>query len=467
MIITPSLYVCLYTIGSICAYFVENARIPKQSVSKGGGDFSMFGIDKRMDGNRDLNLPPTWEQFCSKEDTTNPAAAFSSYRCLIDSSSSGKWNFSELRNYISTKRIKYAFYVNCKNNAQISLPYNGKSRNIVKLHVRDCLATDYFADNQNSDLNQVPDELEEYVLINVQYVISLEALNKTLHSTPENLLKSAKCGDDETLKVRIERNESYSFTGQVRNASSFWSIASKSIIEERIYPHKCIYENLYLLEESLSPYKSRYFAEVLTEQNVFPELRILNISHCDIYYIPEQFKTWEIYFPKLEYLDMSNNRIQDIMFPEGTRAVSNLSIPLLTFDVTHNDISKLSVRILERIIQSKHLFVKIEHNPLNCSCTDDMKELLRYIRNTDWNSAKYSRYRYVRDLQCHSPDRVRGRRLKDLSSSDLNCDHDLVPIIVVLSVLICFLSLGIILILRFRPTIHNPCVDHSTKTNSK
>lgn len=398
------------------------------------------------------NLPDSWEDFCfldgseSKNNTIH-------YNCYIDDASSGKWNFTELRKYISLINALYSFNVKCEQLSRISLPDKGKSKNIVKLHVQDCILTDYYADDRNLELDTFPDVMEEYVLINVQIEVGYKAikdhasLNRS--SVPNNLV----CGDEETLKVLIKRNHRFIFVNDMpMDLSIFVNLATQMIANDRQLTVKCVFKSLRTLEDSYT-IRYRYYANALTEQKLYPVLKILNVSHSDIYYIPEQFKNWWIYFEALEYMDMSYNRIQDILFPISLNGVWGKPIPNLTYDLTHNEVSQLSVRMFERLILNEKIFVNITDNPFNCTCTNEMKEVLKYIQETDWNSEKYKRYQYFRDLRCRLPESVRGRRLKDLTTNDINCDFELMPVTVALSVLSFFLIAFFIFILKYRREI--------------
>ena len=400
-------------------------------------------------------LPPYWNDFCTLQNITQESVDLYSYFCHINTSTSGRWNFTELRSYIKSKNVKYIFDVRCKDNASISLPRNAKGKNILKLFVRDCVATDYYADFQNPELDFYPDELEEYVLINVNHLISVIAMGHSLLKNIDSLPKNVECGDDETLKIKMERNITFAFKDDdddnTESLRLLETMSSKNIIEKRMSSQKCNFKNLRLLDLSVSSSKMRFYAEMLTEQNRFPVLQVLNISHSKIYYIPAQFKYWWIYFPKLEYLDMSYNRIQDINF--NTVETINHQVPRLTFDFTSNNISRLSVSILERIIHIKNVFIKLANNPFNCTCTDEMKDIMKYIHETDWKSEKYQRYEYLKDLECYFPENVRGRRLKDLTARDIRCEFELMPITVSLCVLSSVLLVFIIVMLKYRREI--------------
>ncbi|XP_048776451.1 toll-like receptor 2 type-2 [Ostrea edulis] len=401
-------------------------------------------------------LPPSWDEFCTLQGE-EANSTYNPYYCFIDGTSSGKWNFSVLRKHISSKNVKYSFDVQCQKGAKISLPLAAKGKNIIKLHVRDCMADDYYADFQNPELNSFPDELEEYIMINVIRLIGVKSMFENLQRKSANLPKNVVCGDEETLKVKIERNETFSFINDLDNPERamemFRTIGTRNIIDKRMSPHKCFYKKLYLLDVSITTQKDRYYVATLTEQNQFPELKILNISHSTIYYIPQQFKNWWIYFEKLEYLDMSYNLIQDFIFPINYEGIWGSPIPTLTFDLTFNNISRISVRNFERIIQNKKFFIKMAHNPFNCTCTDEMKAVLKYIQETDWTSPKYQRYQYLRDLECQYPGYVKGRRLRDLTLRDINCKFELMPIIVVLSIFSFFLIIFIVVMLKYRREI--------------
>lgn len=106
---------------------------------------------------------------------------------------------------------------------------------------------------------------------------------------------------------------------------------------------------------------------------------------------------------------------------------------------------------------ARYLYVIINNNPINCSCTDQMRDVLKYIRDTDWNSVKYERHQYIRDLKCQFPENIKGRRLRDLTDNDIGCGFKILPIIVVLSILICFLLIFLFLIIRSRLQIRLFC----------
>ncbi|XP_062606172.1 toll-like receptor 1 [Saccostrea cucullata] len=429
--------------------FVRTTTITSTAV-----EFSIFNGTNGIHINQAASdLPPNWEEFCVLQEK-DANLKIHQYICLINTSVSGKWNFSVLRQHILSKDIKYGFDVRCQNGAKISLPDSAKGKNIIKLIVRDCVAVDYFSDYQNLDLDSYPDELEEYVIINVQRLISAKALIKNLQRKYETLQKNLICGDEETLKVKIERNESFPINFDVPevNVQFFTRIATRNMKNSRLRPQTCIFKNLQVLENSVSQ-KTRYYVTSLTEISRFPELKIFNISHSFMIYIPTIFKNWWLFFPKLEYLDLSFNHIQDILFPINNEGVFEQHIPYLTFDYTFNNITRLTVRNFEKIVSNKKIFMKITSNPFNCTCTDEMKEVLKYIKHTDWSSAKYERYAYFRDLMCETPENVRGWRLADLSPRDINCKFELMPVTVALSVLSLILIIFIVVILKYRREI--------------
>ncbi|XP_048772827.2 toll-like receptor 6 [Ostrea edulis] len=451
------LYVCFIgiiqatTTGGSQREFSKTTTIPFVGT---GTNVELDQFNGTISNELDFNLPPSWEEFCVlQEKETNNTVYL--YKCYINESSSGKWNFTELRQHILSKSRKYSFDVHCQSGSRISLPLPAKAKNIIKLHVRDCIADDYFADFQNLDLNSFPDELEEYKMINVQRLVSITDVSENVQIKSETLQKNLICGDEESLKVKIERNETFSFIHDMphMDLQTFTAIATGNILDTRRSPHMCVYKKLQILENSITVSKHRNYAAVLTEQNQFPELKILNISHSHIHYIPGQFKNWWIYFEKLEYLDMSFNLIQDISFPINNAGIWGKPVPVLTLDLTFNNISRISVRGFERFIKNKKCLFKIAHNPFNCTCTDEMKEVLKYIQETDWNSPKYQRYQYLRDLECQYPGYVKGRRLRDLTLQDINCKFELMPIIVVLSIFSFFLIIFIVVMLKYRREI--------------
>lgn len=77
----------------------------------------------------------------------------------------------ELRSYVLIRDIKYSFDVYCENGVNIFLFLNVKVINICKLCVRDCIVIDYYVDYFNYVLDDFFDEFEEYVLINIKYLL--------------------------------------------------------------------------------------------------------------------------------------------------------------------------------------------------------------------------------------------------------------------------------------------------------
>ncbi|XP_078323688.1 toll-like receptor 6 [Crassostrea virginica] len=400
------------------------------------------------------SLPPAWEEFCSLQGKDSyHQQPYYHYSCYIDQTSTGKWNFSQLRTYISTSNASYSFNVQCQTGAKISLPYQNKASNIIKLTVYNCVTVDYFLDFKNHEIDSMPDAMEELRLINVQKQIRVSDFKVNLNLKTDTLPGNLICGDEETLKIVIKRNCSFiiDFDAPI-DLNLFGIIATGNILDSRRSSHKCVFKQLQTLEISVET-KSRYYVNDLTEQRLYPELKILNVSYSDIYYIPEQFKNWWIYFETLEYIDMSHNRIQDILFPVNLEGIWGKPIPSLTYDITHNEISKVSVRMFERLVSNKKIFVNISDNPFNCTCSNEMTEVLKFIRETDWSSERYQRYQYLRDLRCHIPQRVNGRRLRELTNNDINCEFELMPVTLALSVLSFLLIIIMIVILKYRREI--------------
>lgn len=86
----------------------------------------------------------------------------------------------------------------------------------------------------------------------------------------------------------------------------------------------------------------------------------------------------------------------------------NYYVFIVIFDFIFNNISRFFVWNFERIIKKRGIFVKMKNNFFNCSCMDEMKDVLKYIKEIDWNLKKYRCYQYFRELQCYYFENIKG-----------------------------------------------------------
>lgn len=142
----------------------------------------------------------------------------------------------ELRSYVLIRDIKYSFDVYCENGVNIFLFLNVKVINICKLCVRDCIVIDYYVDYFNYVLDDFFDEFEEYVLINIKYLLLVQLMVKSYRKQFDSFFKNVECGDDEILKIKIEWNLIYIFSNDFDDMEKeqFGMIFVRFIIGRRI-----------------------------------------------------------------------------------------------------------------------------------------------------------------------------------------------------------------------------------------
>ena len=107
----------------------------------------------------------------------------------------------------------------------------------------------------------------------------------------------------------------------------------------------------------------------------------------------------------------------------------------------------------------RKLFIDFSHNPLNCTCKEETKQLITFVNDkSKWSQPNYQRYAFMMDLECVYPEEIEGKRLVELKTEDRNCKQELlekiaVKAIVFLSLLSVILIIVIIILLKFRREI--------------
>ncbi|XP_056009409.1 toll-like receptor 6 [Ostrea edulis] len=155
-------------------------------------------------------------------------------------------------------------------------------------------------------------------------------------------------------------------------------------------------------------------------------------------------------------MDLSYNFFTELEF---YTAHDVWDVPMLTMNISHNNISEFKVDKLEELVEMKKLFIDFSHNPLNCSCTEEARQLITYVNDpSKWLLPKYRRYIFMKDLECMYPKSIRGKRLADLKVEDLNCKLErlekiAVEAVVFLNLLSVVVIIVIIILLKFRREI--------------
>ncbi|XP_062571803.1 toll-like receptor 6 [Saccostrea cucullata] len=411
-------------------------------------------------------LPYGWDKFCTlKQESDEKIKVFF---CHVKKQFSGKWSFTELKEHVNNKTVKYKFEIKCEGGSNISVPWPLKARNVLQLQVESCDLDHYLREYTQISPSNIPDELEVLDIVDSVIIIDImDMLNIAINISELN--KDFDCGHEDTLKRYVFRNITYAFdksmelylSSMFNNDLANMSIevlntGSEMLPKSRHIKHKCIFNKLEYADLSINTQTSKFHTELSTENAMFPSLRFFNLSNTRLPNLAEAHRKWYRYFQKLEVMDLSHNLFTELEF-DPTADVWD--IPMLTLNVSYNNISEFKVDKLEELVDMKKLFIDFSHNPLNCSCTEETRQLITYVNDqSKWIQPKYQRYRFMMDLECMYPDDIYGKRLSDLNTEDLNCKHELVERIAVeavvfLSLLSVALIIVIIILLKFRREI--------------
>lgn len=430
-----------WTISSYRLFILFTLCFSVHSVSSSSDKGPHSLRPKRSSESRHL-LPPGWGRFCALRRKRDFQVEID---CLVNKQFSGQWKFNDLIFFLTQQDTKYTFNVRCEDSAAISLYWPMKARNLRGISVENCRIDDYFAGfNQK---NNMPDELEYYVFRNNVIMVDVQ----TLMTVADNAMdQDYDCGNEESVQYFVNRNTTYELldtsdynkviqsyeTLQNRknvmpkaqediplffSALKMSRSGKKQITQTRAKvssaEHKCLFTSLSYKEDS--PSDNGLLPN--DKNSYFPALTIYNVSHSNLRTMPDSMTKWFYHQKNLQLLDASYNNIKKFRFDAH---VDVWNVPVLTVNLSHNNITEIKASQIEELVRTKKLFVDFRNNPLNCSCTDTTKQLISLVKDeSKWSEPSYQRYKYVRDMQCQFPERLRGRRLLDVANVDLDCEY--------------------------------------------
>ncbi|XP_062571858.1 toll-like receptor 2 [Saccostrea cucullata] len=424
------------------------------------------------------SLPTGWDDFCM-EKTEYTSTETMSFKCTIDRNNSGRWNYDELRDHIALKKLKYKFDIECENGANITLKWPFKAINLIEIIVQNCLLEDFYGDYENKMLATFADELQYLRLTDVVAMVSIFDLIY-LAGEIVNITQDAMCGNDESLIEHTISNLTYNFGASTE--TFFQNLLNETTGEHNVekdpvlndvpkmynevlrVEHVCNYKHLRKYEYSINSSPGSFFIDLETERSKYPVLENLNFSFTPFgekYPLDNLLRNWVSNYPSLQTMDISHCNLQELNFIGFLDTMKRRDDKILLVNLTNNRIKELKVSVLETIIDEHRLFLNFSQNPLNCSCTEDMKELIRFIQGREkWALEKYARYAYIREMGCFFPESLKGTLLKDLSESMLMCKNDftftetiLLEAVITLSLFSILLLVVIIILLVFRREI--------------
>lgn len=410
------------------------------------------------------SLPDSWLQMCSVQFKLVSGSNFTSQRAVLvscDLDEHDYWSLNEYRKWISTNEkqvynnlpisegLLFAFEFKClSKTAEVSLPWPVRAKYIWNISVKNCTIVDYLSE-YNVELN-ITDTLNVVEFVNSEILINSELYFHYMYNY-ENVSKQFDCGGLQMQKY-VQRNCTFKFTESsdggddltfLENTDSdkYNSTASPAIHnlpnvdhqdtgttisyipdeeqemldtiaefgqKEQLVHHKCSYDNLLYIDESYSSSVTRNHGHFMKVRFLYPALQFYNMSHSRLRQLPPMLFEWRRYFPRMQYLDMSFNKIKyfSMLSDQGLK---NSSVGV--FDLQHNNITTLTSEDLETLrMHSNTVFIDIRHNPLNCDCK--LTHLVMQIRNI--SSEVVKKYEYLKHMECSSPKQFHGMTISQL-----------------------------------------------------
>lgn len=273
------------------------------------------------------------------------------------------WDFLKFRKWLDNLDPlgDVSLRITCTEGGSLYIPWPMRARNLKRLEIKNCLLRGYF--DEHDVKSRYPDSLEVRSIVNSVTEVSLLDWVNVVKSMQSE--KSYTCGQ-ETLVRSIVSNNTYSFLNIPKLPGSkmleLLSEISDSFREKvRTQPFECHYKNLLYLENSNNPSLGKHFMEDLTLHSHYPKLRALNLSSNRLTYLPIELKKWYRSFPKLEYMDLSNNDLKTFSFLDPKRFGRNLGLHV---NLRNNDISSPPRDFYRYSYRSVPISVDLRGNPI-------------------------------------------------------------------------------------------------------
>ncbi|XP_063443436.1 uncharacterized protein LOC134723818 [Mytilus trossulus] len=334
--------------------------------------------------------------------------------CIIKRSSSIK--LSEFRDftYRVLPNIRFDLSVTCEDGI-IYFPWPFRADKLHRIHIKDCRIKDYCTEFKDTLIDHIPDTITYLHMDNVTTILRMEELYDSLSKANSPITRAAECGPENAFVI-IQRGTKATFEDMQNNGLFNFSAAmtnDKHYFD--IQKRTCLYKNLEIFQVSGMNIE-RQIVDKIVQVDVAENLKILNFSGNGIYDTLYKLQGWRLRFPMMEYIDLSDNNIKDLpmirdfgMTVEETKSVGII-------DIRRNKITSLTKGMIDSF--STHEFVKVDisENPFICDC--GIIEVMEYFSSKTMPKA----YDYLESLECANPSNVRGRKLKSLSLTELNCN---------------------------------------------
>ncbi|KAH9524503.1 Toll-like receptor 2 type-1 [Bulinus truncatus] len=213
---------------------------------------------------------------------------------------------------------------------------------------------------------------------------------------------------------------------------------------------QCNFVKLRHLDQSVAHFTPVTVFEFLVQGALYPTLELMNYSTIGITQFPRELSEWRRFFPKLTYIDLSNNSISQVQLKDFP---SKKDTGVVTFNIQRNNITTINMEILNSWAAIEKVIVDIRQNPIHCGC--EMGVFLPYLHSQTTFTGRLTPYLYVKYMECATPASLKGRQLYSLVQSALPCplyeDHQ--AALIALGITLSFLLVVVIVLVRYKVEI--------------
>ncbi|XP_063442817.1 toll-like receptor 6 [Mytilus trossulus] len=369
--------------------------------------------------------------------------------CVIQGDSSIK--LSEFRNFTDkvSSNIRFDVSVTCEDGI-IHFPWPFRADKLNSIYIKDCRIKDYRADYKNELINSIPDTIKYLQMDNVIISQRVGDLYDSIPKANSPITRAAECGPENAFSI-IQRGTNVTFEDlENQHLFDFSTALNQHNYYFNTQKRSCLYNNLEVYEMSGKKENLRKNdINKILYTDVAVSLKILNFSNNGMFDTYYKMQGWQRRFPVMEYIDFSKNNIQVLpMIPDYGLAVrKNKSV--VTIDLRRNNITSLTKHMIDSF--STHEFVKVDisENPFVCDC--GVLEVMAYLTSKTMPKV----YDYLGSLECSKPSKFRGRKLLNMSATDLNCIKETIVNfqVVVFSIITITLIIITLLTIYFRNMI--------------
>lgn len=276
---------------------------------------------------------------------------------------SENWDFRDFRKWLNNIDVlgDVDLTITCIQGGSVYIPWPFRARNLRKVRLNNCYLKGFY--NELNVQSQYTDTLRERVIVNNVIEVSVpDWFDSVINTKPE---KSYTCGQ-ELLEMDISRNNTLRLINNPMisindSMSMLLEAYSKTREDLKSQPFECHYNNLVYLEKSFVKSLGRSFMEEMTLHSFYPKLLALNLSSNPIWHLPEELQRWVEKFPQLEYLDLSNCKLQSFSFAKPTPHGREKAIYI---NMQNNNISEVPTEFSRYSTWSPPILIDLYGNPI-------------------------------------------------------------------------------------------------------